>query len=117
MHHHTILAIALAASAGLASAQSADHSHHVAPAAAAGNGSSAATATPTEAEVRKLDRAAGKVTLKHGAIPNLDMPPMTMVFEARDMALLNGLKAGDKVRFTADRVNGAFVLRSIEATP
>jgi Cu(I)/Ag(I) efflux system protein CusF len=109
MHHHTILAIALAASAGLASAQSADHSHHVAPAAAA--------ATPTEAEVRKLDRAAGKVTLKHGAIPNLDMPPMTMVFEARDMALLNGLKTGDKVRFTADRVNGAFVLRSIEATP
>ena len=70
---------------------------------------------PTEAEVRKVDLAAGKITLKHGEIRNLDMPPMTMVFQARDPALLAGVKAGDKVRFTADKVNGAYTVLSIEA--
>lgn len=80
-------------------------------------GDAAGALPPTEAEVRKVDLAAGKITLKHGEIRNLDMPPMTMVFQARDPALLDGLKAGDKVRFTAERVNGAFVLRGIEAAP
>lgn len=61
-----------------------------------------------DAEVRKVDTAAGKITLKHGDIPNLDMPPMTMVFQARDPAQLGGLKAGDKVRFRAEKVNGAY---------
>jgi hypothetical protein len=78
----------------------------------------AAGALPlSEAEVRKVDMAAGKITLKHGEIPNLEMPPMTMVFQARDPALLSKVKAGDKVRFTADKVNGAYTVMSIEPSP
>nr|WP_291121669.1 copper-binding protein [Hydrogenophaga sp.] len=67
--------------------------------------------------MRKVDTAAGKITLKHGEIRNLDMPPMTMVFQARDPALLGKVKAGDKVRFTADKVNGAYTVMSLEPAP
>jgi hypothetical protein len=78
----------------------------------------AAGALPlSEAEVRKVDTAAGKITLKHGDIPNLEMPPMTMVFQAREPALLAKVKAGDKVRFTADKINGAYTVMSIEPAP
>lgn len=68
----------------------------------------------TEAEVRKVDKDAGKITLKHGEIKNLDMPPMSMVFQVKDKALLDKVKAGDKVSFTADKINGAFTVMSIE---
>lgn len=82
------------------------------------SGDAAAGALPaSEAEVRKVDTAAGKITLKHGEIRNLDMPPMTMVFQARDPALLGKVKAGDKVRFTADKVNGAYTVMSLEPAP
>ena len=77
----------------------------------------AALAQPvlTEALVRKVDRATGKITLKHGEIKNLDMPPMTMVFTAKDKALLEGVKAGDKVRFAADKdAAGEYLLTAIE---
>ena len=78
----------------------------------------AAGALPmAEAEVRKVDAGAGKITLKHGDIRNLDMPPMTMVFQVKDPALLTKVKAGDKVRFTADKLNGAYTVMSIEAAP
>lgn len=70
-----------------------------------------------EAEVRKVDTAAGKISLKHGEIKNLDMPPMTMVFQVADPALLGKVKAGDKVRFTAMQVNGAYTVMSIEPMP
>lgn len=70
-----------------------------------------------EAEVRKVDASAGKITLKHGDISNLDMPPMTMVFQVKDPALLGKVKAGDKVRFTAAKVNGAYTVMSIEPSP
>ena len=56
--------------------------------------------------VEKVDAGAGKVTIDHGPIPNLDMDAMTMVFRVQDPALLQGVKAGDKVQFQADRVNG-----------
>ncbi len=69
----------------------------------------------TEAEVRKVDRDAGKITLKHGEIKNLDMPAMSMVFQVQDKALLDKVKAGDRVSFTADKVNGAYTVMSIEA--
>jgi len=68
----------------------------------------------TEAEIRKVDREAKKVTLKHGPIKNLDMPPMTMVFQVRDAKLLDNLKAGDKVRFSADQQQGAYVVTAVE---
>lgn len=70
----------------------------------------------SDAEVRKVDKANGKVTLKHGEIKNLDMPPMTMVFGVKDKALLENVKAGDKVRFAADKdASGQIVVTSIEA--
>ncbi|WP_247654458.1 MULTISPECIES: copper-binding protein [Microvirga] len=56
--------------------------------------------------IEKVDAGAGKVTIDHGPIPNLDMDAMTMVFRVQDPALLQGVKAGDKVQFQADRVNG-----------
>ena len=68
----------------------------------------------TEAEVRKVDLAARKITLKHGEIKNLEMPPMTMVFQVPDPALLGGVKVGDKVRFTADKVNGAYTVLTLQ---
>ena len=77
--------------------------------------SSLAHATPTsDGEVRKVDKATGKITLKHGEIKNLDMPPMTMVFGTKDKALLEKVKAGDKVRFSAESVNGQLVVTEIE---
>lgn len=78
----------------------------------------AAGALPTaEAEVRKVDARAGKITLKHGDIPNLEMPPMTMVFQVSDPAMLSQVKAGDKVRFTADKIKGAYTVMSISPAP
>jgi Cu(I)/Ag(I) efflux system protein CusF len=66
------------------------------------------------AEVRKVDKAAAKLTLKHGEIKHLDMPPMTMVFQVRDKALLDTVKAGDKVRFRAAQEGGQYVVTAIE---
>ena len=75
-----------------------------------------AQAATTEGVVRKVDKPAGKITLKHGEIKNLDMPPMTMVFGVKDQAFLDKVKAGDKVQFTAiDEGGGQLVLTSIEA--
>jgi Cu/Ag efflux protein CusF len=56
--------------------------------------------------VEKVDQAQSKITIDHGPIPNLNMDSMTMVFRVQDPALLQGVKAGDKVQFQADRVNG-----------
>ena len=64
-------------------------------------------------EVVKVDKAAGKVTLKHGPIKNLDMDGMTMVFRVADPAMLDKVKAGDRIEFEADRVNGAFTVTKI----
>ncbi|MEO8154453.1 MAG: copper-binding protein [Rhizobacter sp.] len=68
----------------------------------------------TRGEVRKVDKEQGKLTLRHGPIANLEMPGMTMVFRVSDPNMLNNLKEGDKVRFSADRVNGAITVISIE---
>ncbi len=67
-----------------------------------------------EGEVRRVDKAGGKIALKHGEIKNLDMPPMSMVFQVKDKALLDTVKAGDKVNFTASQVNGDYTVMSIE---
>lgn len=68
-------------------------------------------------EIRKVDKDAGKLTIKHGDIKSLDMPAMTMVFQVRDPALLDKVKAGDKVKFSVERRDGAFVVNAIEAAP
>ena len=78
----------------------------------------AAAAEMTDAEVRKVSRDTGKITLKHGEIKSLDMPPMTMVFQVKDPAVLDRFKPGDKVRFAAEKSSGgAFVVTAIEVLP
>lgn len=69
----------------------------------------------SDAEVRKIDKDTGKITLKHGPIKNLDMPPMTMVFHVGDRAMLDKLKVGEKVRFAAEDKSGALTVTAIEA--
>ena len=73
-----------------------------------------AHAALTEGEVRKVDKETKKITLRHGPIANLDMPPMTMVFQVKDPAMLEQVKAGDKVRFSADKLGGAYTVTSLE---
>lgn len=73
----------------------------------------AAAADLTEAEVRKVDKDNMKVTLRHGQIKNLDMPPMTMVFNVNDAALLDKVKAGDKIHFRAANEGGKFTVTEI----
>ncbi len=66
-----------------------------------------------KAEVVKVDKSAGKVTLKHGPIKNLDMDSMTMVFRVADPSMLDKVKAGDRIEFEADRINGAITVTKI----
>lgn len=67
-----------------------------------------------EGEVRKIDKAAGKITIKHGEIKSLDMPPMTMVFRAEPPTLLDKVQVGDKVSFQAAKVGGTYTVTAIE---
>ena len=88
--------------------QPADHAvHHVAQA--------KSDAALTDGEVRKVDKDAKKLTIRHGPIQNLDMPAMTMVFQVKDPAMLDKVNAGDKVKFSAEKVGGAFTVTGIEA--
>ena len=79
-------------------------------------GTSAASVPLTDGEVRKIDKSAGKVTIKHGAITNLDMPAMTMVFRVKDPAILDQLKEGEKVKFAADKIDGALTVTQVQST-
>ena len=74
-----------------------------------------AAAPLVEGEVRKIDKEQGKISLRHGPIPNLDMGAMSMVFRVTDPKILDTLKQGDKVRFTAEKINGAFTVTSVQA--
>ncbi len=67
-----------------------------------------------DGQVQKIDASAEKVTLRHGPIKHLDMDSMTMVFRVRDVSMLSGLKVGDKVKFTVDRVNGQITILTLE---
>jgi Cu(I)/Ag(I) efflux system periplasmic protein CusF len=100
----TVLAGALCAP--LAQAQH-DHHGHGAPSAPAGT-------ALADGEVRKVDKAKKRITLKHGPITNLDMPAHTMVFHVGDPAMLDRVEPGDKVRFSAEKRDGAFTVISIE---
>lgn len=95
-------------------AQGTTNEHEAHHPAATASASATATADMTDAEVRKVDLDTQKITLKHGEIKNLEMPPMTMVFRVQDPAMLNAVKAGDKVKFSADRVNGVFTVLTLE---
>jgi len=105
----------LTAMAGTASAYAASHAG--APMAMGEASKEAAMAAPADmadGEIRKVDMATKKITIKHGEIKNLDMPGMTMVFQVKDPALLDKVKTGDKVRFKAEKANGAIVVTEIQ---
>jgi Cu/Ag efflux protein CusF len=87
-----------------------DHASHHPEASTAAS----ANMAKAEGEVRKVDKDANKITLRHGPIPNLEMPDMTMVFRVADARMLDGLKPKQKVRFTADRIEGQLTVTSIE---
>jgi Cu(I)/Ag(I) efflux system protein CusF len=74
----------------------------------------AAAADLAEGEVRKVDKPARKITLRHGEIKNLDMPPMTMVFGVARPELLEQVKAGDKIRFKAEKQDGNYVVTDLQ---
>ena len=75
---------------------------------------SSTTADMTDGEVRKVDKENKKITLKHGVIKNLDMPGMTMVFGVKDAAMLDKVKAGDKVNFKAEQTGTTIVVTDIQ---
>lgn len=108
------LAISLAAAASVAAAQNGAHSGHGAHDAHAGHAAPAA-AELADGEVKKIDKEAGKITLRHGELKNLNMSAMTMVFRVKDPAMLDQVKAGDKVKFAAERVNGAVTIVQLQA--
>jgi Cu(I)/Ag(I) efflux system protein CusF len=69
----------------------------------------------TDGVVRKVDDSANKITIKHGPMKKLDMEEgMTMVYAVKDPAMLKSVKAGDKIKFDADQVNGQYVVTKIE---
>ncbi len=102
-----LLITAALATPAYAQHNAADHSaHQAAPA--------TATATLSDGEIRKVDRDAQKITIRHGPITNLNMPPMTMVFQVKDPALLDRAKTGDKVKFSAEQSGGAYIVNRID---
>ena len=86
-------------------------SHHQ----AGGSAGDVKAAPSSEGTVKKIDKAAGKITIKHGPLANLGMPPMTMAFRVSDPAMLEKVKASEKIRFTADQVGDALTVTTLEA--
>jgi len=103
--------LALAATLGAAPSAAAQQTPAPAPAA------TSESAPRVAGEVRKVDVEAGKITLRHGDIPNLEMPPMTMVFRVASPDFLSKVKAGDQVLFSAEKRNGALTITTIEVRP
>jgi Cu(I)/Ag(I) efflux system protein CusF len=81
---------------------------------AAGFSAHAQDSSLAEGEVRRVDREAKKITIRHGPLANLDMGPMTMVFQVKEPAMLESVKPGDKVRFRVEKVGGALTVMKIE---
>lgn len=114
----SVLALMTAMSVAPAFAQDAkhgEHGTHGTAATQAAHGSAHAghpvdAADMTDGEVKKVDKEAGKITLRHGELKNLGMGAMTMVFRAKEPAMLTQVKAGDKVKFVAERINGAITV-------
>lgn len=103
-------------SAGQVMAQAGHAGHHRghAPAAASTGAADDAAAGLSEGTVRRVNAGAGTVTIAHGPLANLDMPPMTMTFKLSGEASLDGLTNGDKIRFAADKDGDEFIVTAIE---
>lgn len=80
----------------------------------AAQASTSATAAMSEGEIRRINKETGKVTIKHGLLQNLNMPGMTMLFSLQDPAMMDQIKEGDKIKFVADKVDGSFVVKSLQ---
>lgn len=78
-------------------------------------GKASMTAAPgmTDGEIRKIDKENGKVTIKHAEIKNLDMPPMSMVFNVKDKAMLDQVQVGQKIQFAVIQDAGKMVVTDI----
>ena len=68
----------------------------------------------TDGEVRKVDKDAGKITIKHGEIKHMEMPGMTMVFSVKEKALLDKVEAGQKIQFIVTQDNGRMIVTEIK---
>lgn len=66
------------------------------------------------AEVRRVNTRANTLSLRHEAIPHLDMPPMTMTFRVSDPQILENLSPGDQIRVHIEKVDGEYTIISIE---
>jgi Cu/Ag efflux protein CusF len=95
------LAALAASSASVAHAQSAEAQASASDAMSAG-------------EVRKVDKSAGKITIKHGPLKNIGMDAMTMVFRVKDQAMLEQVNVGDKIRFIAEEPSGQLTVTRLE---
>ncbi len=78
------------------------------------DGAADQAAVLTEGVVKKVDKTAGKITIKHGPLENLGMPGMTMVFRVSDPGWLDRVKPGDNIHFLANMVNGALTVTTLE---
>jgi len=104
--------MALALPFPLVASAAEDHSAHGNMQAASKSSSDAQSLAA--GEVKKVDKDAGKITIKHGPLVNLDMPGMTMVFRVKDASMLEQVKAGDKINFMAEKVDGALAVTKLE---
>jgi Cu/Ag efflux protein CusF len=105
------LFLAVLAALWLAYTAHADERHHTPTQVAA-----VSQAAPmNEGEVRKIDKSANKITIKHGPLAKLDMPAMTMVFQVKDPTMLERVKAGDKIKFDVEKVGATYIVTKIEA--
>ncbi len=103
--------IAIASTPALVNAtESTKHSDHHQTKAAAND----KTPEMVNAEVKKIDVDAKKITLKHAEIKSLDMPAMTMVFQVKDLKMLENVKPGDKVKFSVEQTKSGYLVTSIE---
>jgi Cu(I)/Ag(I) efflux system protein CusF len=111
------LAISFTLFSAMAWADGADHAAHqpassdtAQPAAA----SASTAAEMSEGVIRKVDTEQKKITIRHGELKNLDMPPMTMVFRVADPAFAEQVNVGDEVNFVAEKIDGKFTVTRIE---
>jgi len=103
----TLLAICM--SSALAQQKTDDHAAH--------HPSAASAVEMIDGEIRKVDKDAKKLTIKHGEIKSLDMPAMTMVFQVKDGAMLDRLQVGDKIRFAVEKSASGFFVTEIRPAP
>jgi Cu(I)/Ag(I) efflux system protein CusF len=112
-----ILVIALAASFAAAAQPTAAPAPHTHDHGATQPATATASAPQTDGEIRKVDVAGQKLTVKHGRIENLDMSAMTMVFRVKDPAFLTAVKPGDKVKMKVERIDGALTIVELQRQP